>query len=136
MKSLRLILVFLFLAALAARAQDDRYQWKEASSGSYTYRYVTNDPFQARVYTLANGLTVILSPNHKEPRVAVRIAVRAGSNTDPRNHTGLAHYLEHLPRVWRYLEAALAHPGLGPLRRWFDRSLPPALRGLPAALAA
>lgn len=96
MKSLRLILVFLFLAALAARAQDDRYQWKEASSGSYTYRYVTNDPFQARVYTLANGLTVILSPNHKEPRVAVRIAVRAGSNTDPRNHTGLAHYLEHL----------------------------------------
>src|ERR1700738_593298 len=51
---------------------------------------------QTRFYTLANGLTVMLSVNHKEPRVAVRIAVRAGSNTDPRNHTGLAHYLEHL----------------------------------------
>ncbi|HWB91764.1 MAG TPA: insulinase family protein [Puia sp.] len=92
----RLILLFLFLATQTAWAQDDKYQWKEASSGGYTYRYVTNDPFQARVYTLSNGHTVILSPNHKEPRVAVRIAVRAGSNTDPRNHTGLAHYLEHL----------------------------------------
>jgi aminoglycoside/choline kinase family phosphotransferase len=49
---------------------------------------------------------------------------------------GKPHYLEHLPRVWRHLETALAHPGLVPLRRWFDRSLPPALRGLPAALAA
>jgi predicted Zn-dependent peptidase len=28
--------------------------------------------------------------------VAVRIAVRTGSNNDPKDHTGLAHYLEHL----------------------------------------
>jgi predicted Zn-dependent peptidase len=49
-----------------------------------------------RFYTLKNGLTVILSPNKKEPRIAARIAVRAGSNTDPKDHTGLAHYLEHL----------------------------------------
>jgi predicted Zn-dependent peptidase len=74
----------------------DKYVWKQASAAGYTYRYVTDDPMQARFYTLANGLTVILSPNHKEPRVSVRIAVRAGSNTDPRDHTGLAHYLEHL----------------------------------------
>src|SRR5579863_7970461 len=74
----------------------DKYVWKTDSAAGYTYRYVTNDPLQARVYTLANGLTVLLSANHKEPRVAVRIAVRAGSNTDPRDHTGLAHYLEHL----------------------------------------
>ncbi|WP_431213353.1 M16 family metallopeptidase [Puia sp. P3] len=96
---------FLFLlvvsaAPVALRAQDqsyqDKYVWKTASSGGYSYRYVTNDPMQTRVYTLPNGLTVLLSANHKEPRVAVRIAVRAGSNTDPRNHTGLAHYLEHL----------------------------------------
>jgi predicted Zn-dependent peptidase len=73
-----------------------KYAWKEASSGGYTYRYVTNDPMQTRFYTLSNGLTVMLSVNHKEPRVAMRIAVRAGSNTDPKDHTGLAHYLEHL----------------------------------------
>ena len=51
---------------------------------------------QTRLYTLSNGLTVLLSVNHKEPRVAVRIPVRAGSNTDPKDHTGLAHYLEHM----------------------------------------
>ena len=94
------LLIAVIVPATASHAQnthpDARYEWKQGSSGGYTYRYVTNDPFQARIYTLANGLTVILSPNHKEPRVAVRIAVRAGSNTDPRDHTGLAHYLEHL----------------------------------------
>src|ERR1700743_1598736 len=95
------LLVFTVTATPAVlRAQDptpsDKYVWKTASSGGYTYRYVTNDPMQTRVYTLANGLTVLLSANHKEPRVTVRIAVRAGSNTDPRDHTGLAHYLEHL----------------------------------------
>ena len=103
---------FLFFLAIAGpvapigvRAQDkssseatdkDKYVWKQAGSGGYTYRYVTNDPMQTRFYTLANGLTVMLSVNHKEPRVAVRIATRAGSNTDPKDHTGLAHYLEHL----------------------------------------
>src|SRR5687767_2587349 len=49
-----------------------------------------------RIYTLKNGLSVILTPNKKEPRIAVRIPVRTGSNTDPKDHTGLAHYLEHL----------------------------------------
>jgi predicted Zn-dependent peptidase len=96
--NLRILFTLALLAGFTAtQAQTDiQYVWKEASSGGYTYRYVTNDPYQARIYTLPNGLTVILSPNHKEPRVAVRIAVRAGSNTDPRDHTGLAHYLEHL----------------------------------------
>ncbi|SDX13927.1 Predicted Zn-dependent peptidase [Hydrobacter penzbergensis] len=73
-----------------------QYEWKQATSGGYTYKYVTNDPMHARFYTLRNGLTVVLSVNKKEPRIAVRIPVRAGSNTDPRDHTGLAHYLEHL----------------------------------------
>ncbi len=73
-----------------------KYQWKQATAANYTYKYVTNDPTAARFYTLKNGLTVILSVNKKEPRVTYRIAVRTGSNTDPKNHTGLAHYLEHL----------------------------------------
>lgn len=72
------------------------YQWKTATSGGYTYKYVTNDPSKTRFYTLKNGLTVILSPNNKEPNIEFRMSVRAGSNTDPKNATGLAHYLEHL----------------------------------------
>ncbi|HEY4060490.1 MAG TPA: insulinase family protein [Puia sp.] len=94
---LRILLVLLvFSIGAAAQETPGKYAWKEASSAGYTYRYVTNDPMQTRFYTLPNGLTVMLSVNHKEPRVAVRIAVRAGSNTDPNDHTGLAHYLEHL----------------------------------------
>jgi predicted Zn-dependent peptidase len=89
------IFLFLLIIAVGANAQT-KYEWKTDSSAGYAYRYVTNDPLQARIYTLSNGLTVALSVNHKEPRVAVRIAVRAGSNTDPGDHTGLAHYLEHL----------------------------------------
>ncbi|HET8572541.1 MAG TPA: insulinase family protein [Edaphocola sp.] len=72
------------------------HEWKEANSGGYSYRYVTNDPAHARFYQLDNGLTVILSPDHKEPRIQTYIAVKAGSKTDPSNHTGLAHYLEHM----------------------------------------
>lgn len=90
---------FLFALALllsqAAIAQT-KYEWKEASAGGYAYKFVTNDPMKTRFYTLKNGLTVILSRNNKEPRINTKIAVRAGSNTDPKDHTGLAHYLEHL----------------------------------------
>lgn len=72
------------------------YTWKTATSGGYPYKYVTNDPMKARFYTLKNGLTVILSENHTEPRIQALIPTRAGSNTDPKNNTGLAHYLEHM----------------------------------------
>lgn len=88
-------LILLAFVVQSAYAQTS-HEWKQASSGGYTYKYVTNDPMHARFYTLKNGLTVVLSVNKKEPRIAVRIPVRAGSNTDPRDHTGLAHYLEHL----------------------------------------
>ena len=39
---------------------------------------------------------------------------------------GRSEYLQHLPRVWRLLEAKLAEPALAPVRDWFDRTLPPA----------
>ncbi|MGV3528084.1 MAG: M16 family metallopeptidase [Flavisolibacter sp.] len=87
---------FLFLLVGTALQAQDKFEWKQASSAGYTYKYVPGDPTNTRFYTLKNGLTVALSPNDKEPRIGVRIAVRAGSNTDPKDHTGLAHYLEHL----------------------------------------
>ncbi len=42
-------------------------------------------------------------------------------------------YLAHIPRVWRLLEAALAHPALDALARWFARCAPPAMRRRSAA---
>lgn len=41
-------------------------------------------------------------------------------------------YLGHIPRVWRLLERALAHPALVSLAGWFEREIPPAIRGVPA----
>jgi len=87
---------FLFLLVAPSMAQTSKFEWKEGKSGDYTYRYVTNDPFKARFYTLKNGLTVILSPTNKEPRIQCYVATKAGSKTDPSTHTGLAHYLEHM----------------------------------------
>ena len=92
----RNLFLFLFAIALSLSVYGQTYQWKEARSGGYTYKYVTHDPTNARFYTLRNGLTVILNPTNKEPRIQCYMAVKAGSKTDPATNTGLAHYLEHL----------------------------------------
>ncbi len=55
-----------------------------------------DDPLNAAIYELDNGLQVFLTENHEEPRFYAEIAVRAGSKHDPADATGLAHYLEHL----------------------------------------
>ncbi|MCX7832747.1 MAG: insulinase family protein [Ignavibacteria bacterium] len=62
------------------------------------YKYITypDDPLKTRIYTLDNGLKVYISVNKSEPRIATRIAVKAGSKLDPSDATGLAHYLEHM----------------------------------------
>lgn len=88
-------LVMLFICSNLF-AQPKLNQWQTATTGGYTYKYVSNDPVKARFYTLKNGLTVILSATNKVPRIQCYIATKAGSKNDPATHTGLAHYLEHL----------------------------------------
>ncbi|MDX2144121.1 MAG: phosphotransferase [Rhodospirillaceae bacterium] len=41
---------------------------------------------------------------------------------------GKAHYLAHMPRLWRYMDQCLAAPALADLRAWFDRHYPPETR--------
>ena len=62
----------------------------------YSYETVTNDPVGMRMYTLKNGLKVYLARNTDLPRVLYATTVRAGSKNEPKDNTGLAHYLEHL----------------------------------------
>lgn len=38
------------------------------------------------------------------------------------------HYLVHMPRLWRYMDACLAHPDLAELKAWFDTHFPETLR--------
>ena len=67
-----------------------------AQAQRYSYESVPGDPMQTRIYTLKNGLKIYLSVNKEKPRIQTYIAVRTGSRNDPKETTGLAHYLEHL----------------------------------------
>ena len=60
------------------------------------YQSIPNDPLNARIYTLDNGLKVYLTVNKDAPRIQTYIAVRVGGKNDPADNTGLAHYLEHM----------------------------------------
>ena len=66
------------------------------TQSKYSYETVPNDPLQARIYTLDNGLKVYMTVNKDEPRIQTYIAVRVGGKNDPAETTGLAHYYEHL----------------------------------------
>lgn len=69
---------------------------QHTDNNGYHYETITNDPTGLRVYTLENGLKVYLSKNNDEPKIQTYVAVRAGSSYDPKESTGLAHYLEHM----------------------------------------
>ncbi|MHC5310591.1 M16 family metallopeptidase [Myroides sp. LJL116] len=69
---------------------------KQTDSKGFTYEIVENDPSKTRVYTLSNGLKVYLAQIKDKPIIQTYIPVRAGSNSDPSDNTGLAHYLEHM----------------------------------------
>ncbi len=38
---------------------------------------------------------------------------------------GKPHYLQHIPRLWRYMDTCLSHPALNDLKAWFDTHIPP-----------
>ncbi|MDB5231646.1 MAG: insulinase family protein [Chitinophagaceae bacterium] len=65
-------------------------------ANAYHYTTSTNDPTGLRTYKLKNGLTVYLAQDFDAPSINYIMAVRAGSAYDPKDNTGLAHYLEHL----------------------------------------
>jgi zinc protease len=47
-------------------------------------------------YTLPNGLTVLLSPDHTTPTVAVNVWYHVGSKNEVPGRTGFAHLFEHI----------------------------------------
>lgn len=67
-----------------------------ALAQQYKYETVPNDPMGVRIYTLDNGLKVLMSVTKDEPRIQTFVAVRVGSKNDPKETTGLAHYFEHM----------------------------------------
>lgn len=76
---------------------DKRYkETVHTDKNNYEYITISNDENKVRIYTLKNGLKVFLAQNFDAPRIQTYIPVRTGSNNDPSDNTGLAHYLEHM----------------------------------------
>ncbi|HSS07728.1 MAG TPA: insulinase family protein, partial [Rhodanobacteraceae bacterium] len=80
-------------------------------------------------FTLPNGLTVVVSEDHKAPVVAVSIWYHIGSADEPAGKTGFAHLFEHLmfqgsenhkDEFFRPFELAGATDQNG--TTWFDRT--------------
>ncbi|WP_034058973.1 M16 family metallopeptidase [Lacinutrix jangbogonensis] len=101
MKNLRLVVILLLIALVYSCKEESNktmaYNVESLTDASgFAYETVENDPTGLRLYTLDNGLKVYMSKNTDEPKIQTYIAVRAGSNYDPKESTGLAHYLEHM----------------------------------------
>ena len=95
----KLLQVFMITSLLSCNTSEKTNQYmveNSTDSKNFTYEEIKNDPTGLRLYTLDNGLKVYLSKNTDEPKIQTYIAVRAGSNYDPKESTGLAHYLEHM----------------------------------------
>lgn len=72
--------------------------------------------------TFARSLAVMAAVRHvRVIAVFTRLALSHGK----------AGYLQHIPRVWRLLEAQLETPALAAVKQWFDMELPPARRIAP-----
>lgn len=91
-----LAVFFLFQSCKKTTEKQEFAVSEHTDASGFTYKTVSNDPTGTRIYTLANGLTVYLSKNSAEPKIQTFVPVRAGSVYDPKDNTGLAHYLEHM----------------------------------------
>ena len=78
MRKHSLIALFAGLALSLAAQAADRWQVPVASK------------------KLANGLTVLVSPDHSSPTVGVSVVYHVGMRLEPKNRTGFAHLFEHL----------------------------------------
>ncbi len=47
-------------------------------------------------FTLANGMEVVVIPDHRAPVVTHMVWYRVGSADEPQGKSGIAHFLEHL----------------------------------------
>ena len=81
------IVAVLFVAGAAALAAQKP---SAAAKSSAAIRI----PFER--FTLANGLDVILAPDHSTPQVTVDIWYHVGSKNEVPGHTGFAHMFEHV----------------------------------------
>jgi zinc protease len=88
---LRLSAFFLIAACGLAAAAPDR--GKLASPAPVNARQTGNSTFQ---FALANGLQVLVIPDHRAPVATQMLWFRVGAVDDPQGISGLAHFFEHM----------------------------------------
>lgn len=80
--------------ALAGAAPSSLAAQRTTSASQRTSRDAIRIAFER--YTLANGLTVVLAPEHSSPTVAVDVYYHVGSKNEVPGRTGFAHMFEHV----------------------------------------
>ncbi len=108
---------------VASLLQDARVDVPEPLERALLKRYVVNrtaldDSFDGAAFTALYALMA-----------AQRATKILGIFARLDRRDGKPQYLRHMPRIWAYLQRALAHPALAPLRVWYDGHVP-ALRTL------
>jgi aminoglycoside/choline kinase family phosphotransferase len=108
---------------VASLCQDARVDVPEALEISLLTRYtrarLSEPDFDARGFTHLYALMA-----------AQRASKILGIFARLDKRDGKPQYLRHLPRVWTYLQRALAHPALAPLAAWYRDHIPaPNTRG-------
>jgi insulysin len=103
----------LLLGACAAQQEAD------VAADSAQVTKSPNDTRNYRALVLDNGMKVLLITDPDADKAAASVDVNAGSNADPENFAGLAHFLEHMlflgtakyPEAGEYQEYIAAHGG-------------------------
>ena len=106
---------------LVSLVADARRDIRPALRDAMVERYLAAFPALNRTDFLAAAAMLSAQRNCKIIGIFTRLMARDGK----------PFYLQHIPRVWRLLEADLAHPALAPVRAWLDDAIPPALRIAP-----
>jgi len=88
LRGLSLSVFSLFLCVGLARAQSTNWPAERAPQ-PLPARDIKFPPYE--IQTLPNGLKVVVVLHHEQPAVTMRLLVRAGTSSDPREKLGLAH---------------------------------------------
>lgn len=80
--------VFSLFLCVGAEAQSTAWP-TERPPQPLAARDIKFPPYE--IQTLANGLQVVVVMHHEQPAVTMRLLVRAGTSSDPRDKLGLAH---------------------------------------------
>jgi tRNA threonylcarbamoyl adenosine modification protein YjeE len=103
---------------VASLLQDARVDVSESTEVSLLGRYVrrrrTSDPDFDPSTFIKMYVTLAAQRASKILGIFARLDVRDGK----------PQYLQHMPRVWAYLQRSLAHPALGPLNVWYGDHVP------------